>query len=178
MDKEIYKQIKGTQYLISNYGNIKKNNVLITPNMSPQGYLRISFGKRWHYIHRLVGEYFLNNDNPSINTEINHIDGNKTNNNSQNLEWTSHYDNTIHAAKNGKMKRNSYKIPVICFNIVDGIIRIFQSEAQANEYVNGDKKARGVSKCITGISKSYKGWNFMKFDEKMKRQLLQDIDLL
>lgn len=77
-----------------------------------------SFSK---YVHRLVGEVFL--DNPDNLPEINHKDGNRQNNNVENLEWTSRSDNMLHkiyvskknwwllSIKEREMRRNWGNIP-------------------------------------------------------------------
>jgi len=46
------------------------------------------------YAHRLVAEHFINN--PNLLPVVNHIDGNKLNNNIYNLEWASYSDNMKH----------------------------------------------------------------------------------
>ena len=51
------------------------------------------------YIHRLLAELFV--DNPNNNPQVNHIDGNKHNNNIDNLEWVTVAENTQHAYDNG-----------------------------------------------------------------------------
>lgn len=52
------------------------------------------------YIHVLVAKTFINNSNPDINKTVNHKDGNKYNNNVQNLEWVSHKDQSKHIKEN------------------------------------------------------------------------------
>ena len=50
-------------------------------------------------IHRLVGIYFVENNN-GFNV-LNHIDGNKHNNHYTNLEWVTRSENIKHAFNNG-----------------------------------------------------------------------------
>lgn len=59
--------------------------------------------KKMFYAHRLVAETFL--ENPENLPVVNHIDGNKLNNNYKNLEWVSYSDNTIHWHETQKIKK-------------------------------------------------------------------------
>lgn len=51
-----------------------------------------------HRIHRIVAQAFV--PNPNNLPMVNHIDGDKTNNNADNLEWVSAKDNIIHSYEN------------------------------------------------------------------------------
>lgn len=66
-------------------------------------YLQVSLWKnnkvKTLYVHRLVATAFHINED-SLN-EVNHIDGNKLNNNAYNLEWCTSSENKIHARKLG-----------------------------------------------------------------------------
>ena len=53
-------------------------------------------------IHRLVAEHFIPNENNL--REVNHIDGNKHNNDISNLEWVSSSRNTKHGWENNLLK--------------------------------------------------------------------------
>ena len=68
------------------------------------GYLQVKIvgnyrGNKHTFIHRLVAEMFI--PNPLGKLEVNHIDGNKTNNAAVNLEWVTHAENIIHADSTG-----------------------------------------------------------------------------
>lgn len=63
------------------------------------GYPRVSLLGRSEKVHRIVATAFLDNSN-NFN-QVNHIDGNKLNNNVENLEWCTGKQNVAHAYENG-----------------------------------------------------------------------------
>lgn len=73
-----------------------------------QGYIHFSHKGKAIYIHKVVAQYFvpqpflplLKNDKLIVN----HIDGNKKNNNYKNLEWATYSQNTRHAYETGLEK--------------------------------------------------------------------------
>lgn len=56
-------------------------------------------------VHRLVGLTFIHNPDPKNKTEINHIDGDKSNNDMSNLEWCTRSENILHAYQTGLIKK-------------------------------------------------------------------------
>lgn len=102
-----------SQYYISNYGRvfavnqdkIKQYNLNNTKKYCRYNlYVGTINGKEkqeWTTAHQLVAIYFLENDNPEVKTQVNHIDGNKLNNHVSNLEWISNPDNQRHAIEEG-----------------------------------------------------------------------------
>lgn len=70
---------------------------VLQPNT--KGYLRVSINKKNLFVHRLVAEKYV--PNPENKPQVNHIDGNKLNNNYKNLEWVTNKENRSHAMKKG-----------------------------------------------------------------------------
>lgn len=102
------KKINDYNYYIYDNGDVLNitTNKILKGSIGEHGYkyyrLSKNNNKKMFYAHRLVAEYFIPNpDNLPI---VNHIDGNKLNNNIDNLEWSSYSDNTLHAHKNNLIK--------------------------------------------------------------------------
>jgi hypothetical protein len=64
--------------------------------------LQINKKKKMFFVHRLVAEYFVAPKRGNL--QVNHIDGNKQNNDFRNLEWVTPSQNTKHAYDNGLNK--------------------------------------------------------------------------
>lgn len=109
--EEIWSDIPNYEglYKISNFGRIMNNKGLILKQyIQNSGYyiVHLSNGKRKAFTtHRLVATVFIKNtENKDY---VNHIDGNKSNNNIENLEWCTGQENMQHAVKNNLW--NSYE---------------------------------------------------------------------
>ena len=105
-----------TKYSISNYGNLISYNhgrkKTIKQSICKNGYVYVGIyhNKKIYNttIHRLMAFAFLNlSENSDL--VVNHIDGNKSNNNINNLEIITQSENQIHAIKNGLRKRTLSK---------------------------------------------------------------------
>lgn len=100
--QEIWKEYPfDTRYQVSNLGRVKgqKGNIL-KGTKTNAGYKKVGLytnGKAvFKYIHRMVMETFNPCDN-TANLDVNHIDGNKENNQLNNLEWVTKQENAQHA---------------------------------------------------------------------------------
>lgn len=96
------KQINGyNNYYIYDNGDVLNisTNKILKGSIGENGYkyyrLSKDNNKIMFYAHRLVAEHFL--ENPNSLPVVNHKDGNKLNNNVENLEWVSQSQNRIHA---------------------------------------------------------------------------------
>ena len=72
---------------------------ILTQSVDRLGYTRVKLSKNGRsdlkYLHRLIAEAFIENDQNY--KEVNHIDGDKSNNSVSNLEWTTRSANMKHA---------------------------------------------------------------------------------
>lgn len=104
------KKISGySRYLIdSENGNVYSNTkckqmYLLKTFTKPDGYLAVSLWddsvlnrkRKTFLVHRLVAETFI--PNPENKLTVNHIDGNKKNNNVNNLEWATAHEQEVHS---------------------------------------------------------------------------------
>lgn len=118
--EEIWKAIPEYEgiYEVSNYGQVrsldrvdnkgrKQKGQLLKACYCDTGYARVNLSKNGKFacylVHRLVAQAFLMVCNGK--TEVNHIDGNKHNNRSDNLEWCSRSENCKHSYSSGQVIR-------------------------------------------------------------------------
>ena len=119
MKLEVWKPIENyPNYQVSNFGNVKskerytkarkeqiihRKERLLKQLTDSKGYLYVRLyndkGFKNIKVHRLVANSFL--ENPNNLPQVNHIDGNKQNNNVFNLEFCTGLDNIRHSIKNG-----------------------------------------------------------------------------
>lgn len=105
---EEWKDIEGFEglYQVSNTGKVKsltRYKKEIKPELHKGEYFRVGLsnkGKKIHkFVARLVAKAFV--ANPDNKPCVNHIDGDRQNNNHWNLEWMTHSENNQHAYDNG-----------------------------------------------------------------------------
>lgn len=120
---EIWKEIRGYQnYMISNTGKVRSKERydrlgrlnkgrLMSLLICTDGYLFVGLSKNSKKdklsVHRLVASAFI--PNYENKETVNHIDGNKQNNNVDNLEWNTRSENIQHAYDTGLKKPYNIK---------------------------------------------------------------------
>lgn len=107
--KEEWKPINGYEglYEVSNFGRIKslifhngKNDRILKQRINKYGYAQVGLyhnkekQPKTFTVHRIVASNFITN--PNNYNQVNHIDGNKTNNNVNNLQWCNSKINNRH----------------------------------------------------------------------------------
>lgn len=170
---ELWKDIIGYQglYQISNFGNVKslkynhtKTEKLLKPELS-RGYLQVTLCKnkdvKRYKISRLVATFFI----PNFEKKpfVNHINGIKTDNTVENLEWCTASENMIHAYKKGlqfskKGIDNVLSISIANIDKDGNIIKKYGSMREASKHTNCNLKS--IRMCCSGKIKSVKGLIF------------------
>jgi hypothetical protein len=97
IQNELWKVVGNVQ--VSNKGRVKKKDGSITYGTDSHGYKCVTIQGKCVKIHQLVAILFI--PNPNNLPIVNHLDGNKTNNDVSNLVWSTHAENVQHAQDTG-----------------------------------------------------------------------------
>ena len=149
-------------YSITDDGKIfsKRSNRYLKLNPKDNGYIYIELnvGGQPYYkrVHRLVAEAFI--PNPENKPYVNHIDGNKSNNNVSNLEWVTDSENAKHCIKLGLIKARRYKYKL--YDLDNNLIYECIGSIEMGEFLEKDKSSVlnyiNAGKVHTGKYKGYK----------------------
>ena len=131
--KEIPFEIVGkNNYYVSTQGSFKNDkNVIKNDHKYNTGYKRVCINSKNYLLHRLVALIFL--ENPENKEFVNHIDGNKLNNQLTNLEWATCLENNMHKIQTGLS--NSTKT-VIQYDKNMNKLNEFYSIVECSEFLN------------------------------------------
>lgn len=166
--KEQWKDIYGFEgiYQISNCGNVKnvkRNKNIALTYCKRTGYIYANlynnYKRKNATVHRLIATAFI--PNPNNFPEINHIDGNKTNNSIENLEWCTRSHNMKHAVANGlhmKVIPHDLRKTVVAMNADGSLIGTYNGlKAAADEF---GISTQAISSYCKGNRKNKHGYKF------------------
>jgi len=164
------RQIEDKPYYVTPDGRVwsERSKKFLKQGKTNCGYLMVHLwenGKgNMRLVHRLVATAFI--ENPEGKAQVNHIDGDRTNNNMDNLEWVTPSENLFHrynvlnhrGHNPSTREANSARRKAIrCVETGE----VFKSEVEAIAAIRG--KRSGISACLTGANKTYKGrhWEYV-----------------
>lgn len=149
-----YKAIVKGQNISQNKGG-KYAKVILSKNDTRKSFL----------VHRLVAQAFV--PNPNGLNEVNHIDENHFNNNSDNLEWVTHKQNMNHGTLLQRRKSfNTFKSPVLQCDLNGNIIAEYESIVEASRATNINKASISTGLSRRGYCKGY----LWKYNGDMRRR--------
>ena len=141
--EEVWAYVKGYEdlYRVSNYGrlfSIKNNRIVlgrVGKGKNAYRYMTLHDNKRniRKLLHVLVAEHFI--DNPDNKPIINHKDGNKLNNHIKNIEWSTYYENNMHALETGLRPTKV----VLELDLEGSILNRFNSTVEASKSLDVTK---------------------------------------
>lgn len=169
-------RIKGYEdYQVDTDGVIyAKSGRPLAYSISSKGYCIINLFKNGEVkgfsVHSIVARQFIPNDNP-CKIQINHKDGNKINNNVDNLEWVTRSENVRHSidvlgSHIGSKNANSKAIA--CYDKNTGELKhSFESVMDAAKYLCEGQNLRyvqnSICRALKGRRKTYRGyiWEYL-----------------
>lgn len=170
---ETWKDIQGYEglYQISNAGNVRsleridcrgqvRHGKAVKMIKTKDGYFKASLNKdsieKRFFVHRLVALHFV--DNPNGLDCVNHLNEDKTDNRSVNLEWCTREYNNNYGTRNKRIGiAESKKTAMI--DIASGhILRVFNSAHEAALAIGGDESS--ICKVRNGKRKSAYGYKW------------------
>ena len=155
---EMWKPIKDLPgYSISNEGRVKKDSTgqIMVQNKN-SGYCRITISK---HIHRLVAEAFIEKPRED-KCWVDHIDGNRSNNNVDNLRWVTPSENCLSFGYQSRIINRQKKVRA---THLDGTEILFESRQAVAEYFRCSDSEVKYNHRYTKRNK--KGWIFEKVED-------------
>lgn len=179
-DNEIWKEIPdilihgSKKCFISTYGRVKNSKGRITIGYIHDsiGYYRVSLNNKHYYLHLLLATVFI----PNIEgkSQVNHINGDISNNSIENLEWNTPSENCIHRSR--VLNNNNSLKKVYQYNLDMNLLNVYSSITEASNKTGIPKNL--ITSCCYEKQVQTKGYTFrfesnkdkIRKDESKKNQ--------
>lgn len=154
-----------TDYSVSTEGEVRKDTTnYILSQSSQQDYkfvgLIIDGKQKRMRVHRMVALTFI--DNPDNKPYVNHINGNRSDNNVENLEWVTPSENTQHAVDTGLFKSGRARA-VIQYNLNGEQMATFESATEAARQTGGSQSK--ITMCCRRQRDSANDYQWRYYDD-------------
>lgn len=146
-------------YVVTSCGKVwsKKSNRFLTLGRDKDGYIIVQILSKSYKVHRLVAQGFV--QNLTGGAEVNHLNGDKTNNCSYNLQWCTGIENIEHAIKTGLHSSIRRRKKLLCISetftlsfgsVKEAAVWVCQN-AKNNQYITLTGARRNISMACRGV---------------------------
>ena len=149
-------------YEVNNYGEVRnrKTGRILKQQINEKGYHTVTLYKDYipynQRVHRLVANAFYDGDHDGL--DVNHIDGNKSNNHLSNLEICTRKHNIIHAFSTGlKQPSRRKKVRVVETG------EVYESIRACGRALGLDQTS--ITQCLKGRQKTCGGYHFEEIND-------------
>lgn len=156
-----WRKIEGfPKYSVSDTGLVRndESGLILKAGQGKVGYMVVALNCKSKAVHRLVAQAFI--PNPGNKPDVNHINGNKTDNRVENLEWASRSENCLHACYSTKVIDS---IPVMC--VETGVV--YKSIQEAARQTGAE--ATKICAVCRGVYATTRGRHWQYVDEALRR---------
>ena len=173
MWKKFIYEGKETDYSVSTEGEVRKDTTnYILSQSSQQDYkfvgLLIDGQQKRMRVHRMVAMTFI--DNPDNKPYVNHINGNRSDNNVENLEWVTPSENTRHAVETGLMN-SGRKRAVIQYSLNGEQMATFESASEAARQTGGSQSK--ITMCCKRQRQTANDYQWRYYDDMQDVQKVE-----
>lgn len=139
------------------------------------GYMRVKFKvngeTRSILVHRAVAICYI--PNPDNLPEVNHIDNNRTNNTTSNLEWCTRQYNQDYKKNFGTSPAQLFGCPVFAVNLKNGKVLRFETQSEAARQLG--IPSSNINRVIKGETNTAGGYWFTEDESEITEEKIQEI---